>query len=171
MQISVDLIHVACNWRPQENNLYATGRQLHVNFGWFYSCCMQLSATRVKFIWDWPPVACKVFMHQRPVACKAASFLQARCENNYLNKKMKTPLKNLRIYATHVLAKAYPLTLCTARSNLVRQFLYHKIVLQHLVTGLGDYKLKNPSRSMKEFGKRFYSGRSHWFPLLIFTNT
>jgi hypothetical protein len=24
----------------------------------------------------------------------------------------KTPLKNLRIYSTHVLAKAYPLTLC-----------------------------------------------------------
>jgi hypothetical protein len=35
---------------------------------------------------------------------------------------MKTPLKNLRIYATHVLAKAYLLTLCMARSNLVRQF-------------------------------------------------
>jgi hypothetical protein len=39
---------------------------------------------------------------------------------------MKTPLKNLRIYATHVLAKAYLLTLCMARSNLVRQVLLMK---------------------------------------------
>jgi hypothetical protein len=113
MQTSVDFIHVACN-RQHSGKIYM----------------------------DWPPVACKVLMHQRPVACKAASFLQARCENNYLNKKMKTPLKNLRIYATHVLAKAYPLTLCMARSNLVRQFLYHKMVLQHLVTGLGNHKQK-----------------------------
>ncbi len=37
------------------------------------------------------------------IACQAASFLQGRCEKNYLNKKMKTPLKNLRIYVTHVL--------------------------------------------------------------------
>jgi hypothetical protein len=44
-------------------------------------------------------------------------------ENIYLNYKMKMPLKNLRIYATQVLAKAYPLTLCMAQSILVRQFL------------------------------------------------
>jgi hypothetical protein len=30
---------------------------------------------------------------------------------------------NKSLNATHVLAKAYPLTLCMARSNLVRQFL------------------------------------------------
>jgi hypothetical protein len=48
-------------------------------------------------------------MRQQPVAFKAASFLQARCVTNYLNLKMKT----------HVLAKAYPLTLRMARSNLV----------------------------------------------------
>ncbi len=53
-------------------------------------------------------------MHQRPVQCKAASFLKARSQNNYLNKKIKTPIKNLRIYATYVLAKAYPSTLCMA---------------------------------------------------------
>jgi hypothetical protein len=55
--------------------------------------------------------------------CKAAIFLQARCENYYLNKKMKKPLKNLRIYATHVLNKCYPSTLCMARSNLIRRYL------------------------------------------------
>jgi hypothetical protein len=38
----------------------------------------------------------------------AASCMQARCENYYLNKKMRTPLKNLRIYATHVLNKCCP---------------------------------------------------------------
>jgi hypothetical protein len=36
---------------------------------------------------------------------------------------MKMPLKNLRISAAHVLASAYPLTPCMARSNLMRQFL------------------------------------------------
>jgi hypothetical protein len=56
-------------------------------------------------------------------ACKSASFLQARCENNYLNKKMKTPLKNLIIYATQVLNKCYPSTLCVAWSNLIRRYL------------------------------------------------
>ncbi len=30
---------------------------------------------------------------------------------------------NLRIYATYVLVKAYPITLCMARSSLVRQLL------------------------------------------------
>jgi hypothetical protein len=57
-------------------------------------------------------------------SCKAASFLHARCKNNYLNKKMKTPLKNLRNYATHVFEKCCPSTLCMARSNLIRRYLY-----------------------------------------------
>jgi hypothetical protein len=57
-----------------------------------------------------------------PVACKAASVLQASLQEQLFELKMKTPLKNLRIYTTHVLAKAYPLTLCMARSNLERQF-------------------------------------------------
>jgi hypothetical protein len=56
------------------------------------------------------------------VACNAASFLQAGCENKSLNKKMKTPLKNLRIYSTHVLNKCYPSTLCMAQSNLIRRY-------------------------------------------------
>jgi hypothetical protein len=32
-----------------------------------------------------------------------ASFLKARCQNNYLNLKMRKPLKILRCYATYVL--------------------------------------------------------------------
>ncbi len=61
-------------------------------------------------------------MRQRPVVCKAACFLQARCKSNYLNNKMITPLKNLRIYATHVLNKCYPSTLCMAGSNIIRWY-------------------------------------------------
>jgi hypothetical protein len=40
---------------------------------------------------------------------------------------MKTPFKNMRIYATQVLAKAYPLTLFMARSDLVRQYFLGQI--------------------------------------------
>jgi hypothetical protein len=46
----------------------------------------------------------KKIMHTLAVSClQSRQFLQARCENNYLNKKMKTSLTNLRIYATNVL--------------------------------------------------------------------
>jgi hypothetical protein len=48
---------------------------------------------------------------------------------------MKTPLKYLRIYETHVLAKAYPLTLCLAQSNLMRQLFK--------ATVLSDYNCSN----------------------------
>jgi hypothetical protein len=82
---------------------------LHVTGGHFATNCMRMASTRLQ--------------DKRPVASKAAIFLQARCENNFLNKKIKTSLKHLRIYATHVLSKAYSLTLFMARSNLVRQFL------------------------------------------------
>ncbi len=99
MQISAHFIHVACDCRPRGYNLHATGGHLG-------TICMQLAATRVQFICDWPQVACKLCMRQRPVACNAASFLQPRCKNNYLNQKMKTPLKNLRIYTTHLLARS-----------------------------------------------------------------
>jgi hypothetical protein len=48
MQISVDFIHVACDWQPRKYNFYATGGQLHANF----ACAS--SQLRAK-----PPVFCK----------------------------------------------------------------------------------------------------------------
>jgi hypothetical protein len=50
--------------------------------------------------------------------------LKARCQKNYFEFKNEETIKNLRIYATYVLARAYPSTLCMARSNLVRQVKY-----------------------------------------------
>jgi hypothetical protein len=32
MQISIDFIHVACDWRPLGYNLFATRCQSHINF-------------------------------------------------------------------------------------------------------------------------------------------
>ncbi len=84
MQISDDFILVACDWRPRGYNFHATGG---------------LSGTI--YVYATGGYSGTIYMRL------AASFLQARCENNYLNEKMKTPLK----------------TLCMARSNLVRQFL------------------------------------------------
>ncbi len=44
----------------------------------------------------------KQILHALAASCvQGTRLLQARCENNYLNKKMKTPLKNLRIYPRH----------------------------------------------------------------------
>ncbi len=48
MQISIDFIHVACDWRPFGYKLYVTDRQFHANF----ACAGgQYSAK--------PPVFCK----------------------------------------------------------------------------------------------------------------
>ncbi len=66
----------------------------------------------------------KQILHALAVSCvQSRQFLQARCENNYLNKKIKTPFKKLRIYEPHVLNKCFPSTLCMVRSNLMRRFL------------------------------------------------
>ncbi len=54
---------------------------------------------------------------------KPPVLLQERCQNNYLNKKIKTPVKNLRNCVTHVLAMCYPSTLSMDRSNLKRWYL------------------------------------------------
>jgi hypothetical protein len=54
-------VQFACNWRPLGYNLYATGRQSHANFA-------HTIATSI-----------------HTIQCKAASFLKARCQNNYLN--------------------------------------------------------------------------------------
>jgi hypothetical protein len=115
-QIPVDFIHVAYNWRPRGYNLHATGS--HAG-----TICIRPAATQVQFVCAWLPVAPNFCMRLAASTCKAASFLKARCQKNYLNKKMKTPLKNLRIFATYVLARAYLSILSVASSNLMRQFL------------------------------------------------
>jgi hypothetical protein len=43
MQISVDFIHVACDWRPRGYNLHATG-------GHSGTICMRLAASRIQFL-------------------------------------------------------------------------------------------------------------------------
>jgi hypothetical protein len=91
--------------------------------------CMRLATTQVHFacnyhsvktICDWLPVACKFF---HSLAASSVLIRQFFYKHAAWIRKIKSPLKNLRIYATCVLAKAYPLTLSMARYNLVRQFL------------------------------------------------
>ncbi len=138
------LVHTSCllvsclviEWPPvawKLCKLYPHGRQLHANYSRFNSCCMRLPATQVQFACDWRPGGYNLYVtcghnlyvtgHQTHANFACASgqlhakppvFLQACCENNYLNQKMKTLLKNLRIYVTQVFAEAYPLTLCMA---------------------------------------------------------
>jgi hypothetical protein len=88
-QIPIDFFHFACDWRPQGYNLHATGSHSG-------TICMRLAATRVQFVCDWPPLAYNLNVtgrqshaifacDWRTVACKAASFLKACCQKNYLN--------------------------------------------------------------------------------------
>jgi len=54
MQISVDFIHVACDWQPLGHNLNATGRYsrmlfLHATGGHPDTICLRLAARRTLF--------------------------------------------------------------------------------------------------------------------------
>ncbi len=82
---------IACGWRPVAFKLYLSGCQSHANCTRVAASRRQISVDFIHVAWDW-----------WPVACKAASFLKARCETNYFNLKMRKPLKNLRTYATYV---------------------------------------------------------------------
>jgi hypothetical protein len=89
MPLAATRVQFACDWRSLMYNLHAASGHSGTIF-------MRLAASRMHIL------------HALAASCmQSRQFLKARCQNNYLNKKMKTPLKNLRIYATHVLAKAY----------------------------------------------------------------
>ncbi len=96
-------------------------RQSQVNCRQFYvfgmrlagTICMRLVASQVQLECDW-----------RLVQCQAASFLKARCQNDYFNLKNEEAIKKSeKLCDICISYRAYLLTLCMARSNLVRQFL------------------------------------------------
>jgi hypothetical protein len=130
MQISADFIHVACDWWPRGYNLHGTGG----HSGTIY---MLLAATRVQFACDWRPLGYNLHgtgghlgtIYMRLAASRMQTLhakppvFASTLREQLFELKNEEAIKNLRIYATHVLAKAYSLTLCMARSNLVRQFL------------------------------------------------
>jgi hypothetical protein len=75
-------------------------------------------------------VACNWRPHGYNLHALVASTVQSRQffesmlpEQKFEFKNEETILKKLRTYANYVLARAYPATLCMARSNLVRQLL------------------------------------------------
>jgi hypothetical protein len=87
------------------DNLYATGG----HSGTIY---MRLAASRMQTL------------HALAASCvQSRKFFASTLREQLFELKNEDAIKNLKIYATHVLAKGYPLTLCMARSNLVRQFL------------------------------------------------
>jgi hypothetical protein len=92
---------------------------------------MRLAAKRVQFARDWRPLEYKLYATGRQshalllsgqLRAKPPVFVSTLREQLF-ELKNEDAIKNLRIYATYVRAKAYPLTLCMARSHLVRQFL------------------------------------------------
>jgi hypothetical protein len=84
MQISVDFIHFACDWRPRGYNLHATASRMQT-------------------------------LHVLAASCMQSSqFFESTLQEQLFELKNEDAIKNLRIYATHVLVKAYLLTLCMA---------------------------------------------------------
>ncbi len=69
----------------------ATLVQLQATDGHSSTICLQLAANWEQFECNW-----------QPVQCKTTSFLKARCQNNYLNQKIRKLLKNLRTYETYI---------------------------------------------------------------------
>jgi hypothetical protein len=66
---------------------------------------MRLAATQVQFICDWRMQT----LHALVSSCVLSrQFFASTLREQLFKLKMKMPLKNLRIYETHVLAKAYP---------------------------------------------------------------
>jgi hypothetical protein len=123
--------------------LVPSGRQSHANLGRFCSFCMRLAAMWVQFACDWWPLGYNLYatgshsgtiymrlaasimqtLHALAASCvQSRQFFARTLREQLFEFKNEYAIKNLRIYATHVLAKAYPLKLCMARSNLVRQF-------------------------------------------------
>jgi hypothetical protein len=68
--------------------------------------------------------SCMQTLHALAASCvQSRQFFASRLREQLFELKNKDAIKKSENLRTHVLAKAYPLTLCMARSNLVRQFL------------------------------------------------
>jgi len=93
------------------------------------SCIQVITGRGVRYKEDFsklPPDGCKTIGNTAANFACASGQLRAKPPvfwNNYLKLKIKTTLKNLRNYATHVLAKSYQSPLSMDRSNLIRRYL------------------------------------------------
>ena len=78
---------------------------------------MRLAASSMQIVPTWPVALAAICVQSR-------QFFASALREQLFELKNEDAIKiSENLYATHVLAKAYPLTLCMARSNLVRQFL------------------------------------------------
>jgi hypothetical protein len=79
---------------------------------------MRLAATQVQFACDWRPLRYKLYatgcqLHVNfafASTMQSCQFFSSTLQEQFFELKINV-IKNLRIYSTHVLAKAYPLTL------------------------------------------------------------
>jgi hypothetical protein len=98
MRLVATRIQFACDWRPRRYNLYVrlavTGSQSHAKLYVLAASCMQ-----------------------------SRQFLASTLRKQLFELKNEGAIKKSENLCGTMLAKAYPLTLCMARSNLVRQFL------------------------------------------------
>ena len=104
---------VACNTSKNGGHLPATGG--HPGIIWMRLAATRqrnsgrLAASRMHAGGGAVAASRRQILHALAAStCKVANFLQARCDNNYLNLKMKKPLKNLSLYAVRELFSAYP---------------------------------------------------------------
>jgi hypothetical protein len=112
MQISADFIHVACNCRPPGYNLHVIGGHwgtiLYATGGHSGTIYMRLAASRMQTF------------HALAASCvQSHQFFASTLREKFFELKNEDGIKK----SENLLAKAYPLTLCMALSNLVRQYL------------------------------------------------
>jgi hypothetical protein len=90
MRLAATRVQFACYWRPLGYTLYVTGG----HSGTIY---MRLAASRMQIL------------HALAASCVLSrQFFASTLGEQLFELKIKMPLKNLRLYATHVLAKTYP---------------------------------------------------------------
>jgi hypothetical protein len=104
MQIYADFIHVACDWLPRGYNLHATG-------GHSGTICMRLPASRMQIL------------HALAASTvHSCQFFARTLREQLFELKNQDVIKKSENLCGMCFANVYPLTLCMARSNLVRQF-------------------------------------------------
>jgi hypothetical protein len=102
------------------------------SFLWWLRCCFLDLAQRRLF-----KAASRQMQNLKSIRNTAANFVRAIAAScvqsqpyfastrpeQLFELKNEDAIKNLRVYATHVLSKCYPTTLCMAQSNLIRWYL------------------------------------------------
>jgi hypothetical protein len=110
MQLAASCIQIVPEWPPVTCKLYLHGRQAQANYCQFYSCCMWLAAKWVQFACDRWPLRFNLNATGRQLhaifACTSGQYSAMPPVFERTLSEQLTELKNLRNYATSILARS-----------------------------------------------------------------